>query len=262
MSHKHHHHHHHHGGLGGLVNAVKDVAQNVTTAVAVTVNHTLQPQCYPCVPWQITGEKEPMLILDTSACMMQAINPYDATPKHQVIRESIFQIIGMTQGLDSQAMKGVHDHTVEAEGGGVRTIITAGGIAQDIGDLNTFNLPVKFNLIQWVGTPTIVPGWRTMFGVYNEEFGRRAPQLRPSIMALMIIGGWSIDYDQFVMELLYLQASKVFLTVAVIGFGPEIERTLTQFKIIEANNSNFRAVYFGHETSPMVIARSLATMIQ
>jgi len=196
-----------------------------------------------------------MLLLDTTGSMNYGTSRTDQTPRHETVREALGIIVETLGREDSQASH-------EASGGGLRTVTFAGGRAADIDDLNPANLRTKWAQIKWAGGTRIMPGWSKLFETYMEEFGNRPVAQRPILMALVITDGDADDHDAFAAELQRLSDDKVYVTLAIIGYGSEHDLALQTYKRIESTNAHVKALSFGSETNPEVIARALLKMIE
>jgi hypothetical protein len=199
-------------------------------------------------------EKEPMLLLDTTGSMNYPTSENDNTPRKDTIKEAIGLIVAELATEDSQAAK-------EEEGGGLRTVTFAGGNAYDLDDLNPNNLEQKWASIHWAGGTRIMPGLNKLIEVYNDEFGPRPAADRPLLMALVITDGEADDTDQFARAVAQA-AGGVYFALAIIGYGPEHDAAVRQYKAIEQQNAHVKVLPFAAETDPNVIARSLLRMIE
>jgi len=199
-------------------------------------------------------EKEPMLLLDTTASMNYSTSETDDTPRKVTVREAIGIIVEQLSRHDSQAI-------YEENGGGIRTITFSGGGAIDIQDLNSGNLKEKWAKIRFQGATLIVPGWNKLKQVYNEEFGDRKVEDQPLLMALVITDGEAEDSGEFA-TLLLGQKANIFVTVAVIGYGVEHNEAVRTYKYIADKNNHVRVIPFGAETDPRKIACTLLQMIE
>lgn len=199
-------------------------------------------------------EKEPMLLLDTTGSMNYPTSESDSTPRKDTIREAISLIVSELAAQDSQASK-------EEEGGGLRTVTFAGGYAYDLDDLNPNNLAQKWAGIRWAGGTRIMPGLNKLIEVYNDEFGSRPAADRPLLMALVITDGEADDTDQFA-HAVAQAAGGVYFALAIIGYGPEHDGAVRQYKAIEEKNAHVKVLPFAAETDPNVIARALLRMIE
>ena len=199
-------------------------------------------------------EKEPMLLLDTTGSMNYPTSENEPTPRKDTIREAISLIVSELAAQDSQAAK-------EEEGGGLRTVTFAGGNAYDLDDLNPNNLAQKWAGIRWAGGTRIMPGLNKLIEVYNDEFGSRPAADRPLLMALVITDGEADDTDQFARAVAQA-AGGVYFALAIIGYGPEHDAALRQYKAIEEKSAHVKVLPFAAETDPNVIARALLRMIE
>ena len=199
-------------------------------------------------------EKEPMLLLDPTGSMNYPTSENDNTPRKDTIKEAIGLIVAELATEDSQAAK-------EEEGGGLRTVTFAGGNAYDLDDLNPNNLEQKWAGIHWAGGTRIMPGLNKLIEVYNDEFGSRPATDRPLLMALVITDGEADDTDQFARAVAQA-AGGVYFALAIIGYGPEHDAAVRQYKAIEQQNAHVKVLPFAAETDPNVIARALLRMIE
>jgi hypothetical protein len=199
-------------------------------------------------------EKEPMLLLDVTGSMNYGTSEKDPTPRRETIKEAIGIIVATLAKEDAQA-----GH--EEEGGGLRTVVFAGGQASDIGDLNPGNLEEKWRTIRWAGGTRIIPGWNKLIETYTDEFGQTAPAERPLLMALVITDGEADDSDAFG-KAIQKASGGVYVALAILGYGPEHDAALRSYQQIEAQNAHVRVLPFGSETDPQVIARALLRMLE
>ena len=199
-------------------------------------------------------EKELMLLLDVTGSMNYGTSERDPTPRRETIKEAIGIIVATLAKEDAQA-----GH--EEEGGGLRTVVFAGGQASDIGDLNPANLEEKWRTIRWAGGTRIIPGWNKLIETYTEEFGQTAPAERPLLMALVITDGEADDSDAFG-KAIQKASGGVYVALAILGYGPEHDSALRSYQQIEAANAHVRVLPFGSETDPQVIARALLRMLE
>jgi len=216
------------------------------------------PRPVIAAPWPNFGtkEKEPMLLLDVTGSMNYGASETDSTPRKETVREAINLIVRQLSKHDSQA---VH----EVSGGGLRTVTFAGGRATDLEDLNSRNLKEKWASIKWAGATKIMPGWRKLMEVYNEEFGSRPPANQPLLMVLIITDGEADDSDEFTQTLNEIQKknSQIYVTLAIIGYGTEHDDALASYQKIASSNSHVRVVTLGSETNPEMISQTLLKMV-
>jgi len=199
------------------------------------------------------GEKEPMLLLDTTGSMNYPTSANDETPRKDTVREAISLIVDALGAEDSQAAG-------EEEGGGLRTVTFADGRAVDMGDLNPNNLSEKWGDIRWAGGTRIMPGWNTLIDTYQDEFGQKPAEERPLLLALVITDGEADDTTQFA-QAISAAAGGVYIVAALIGYGNEHDRALAAYQRIETTNAHVKVLTFAGETNPQVIADALMRMI-
>jgi hypothetical protein len=205
------------------------------------------------------AETEPMLLLDTSGSMTWPAADGSNVSRQQVVGEAIGAIVRALEAKDSQAERERAAGVDEAEIGGLYTIGFADG-PTDYEDLNSANLAAKWGKIQWGGRTQITGGWDALVEQYTEEFGDMPKQDRPHLLALIITDGEAQDGAQFA-KTLEAQGGKTYVVVAVVGFGPDHDATLQQYRAIEAKNSNVRVITFDSVTDPATISESLLALI-
>jgi hypothetical protein len=201
---------------------------------------------------QTTQEKEPMLLLDVTGSMNYATSETDPTPRKNVIREAIGIVVEKLAAADSQA-----EH--EEDGGGLRTVTFADGVATDIGDLNPTNLSAKWSKIHWGGGTRIVPGLNRLLQTYNTEFGSKPD--RPLLMALVITDGEADDTDSF-RDMVARAQGNMYVALAIIGYGTEHDRAVQAYKQVATQSTHVKVLPFGGETNPETIANALLRMIE
>jgi len=157
---------------------------------------------------------------------------------------------------DSQA-----EHEQDEEGGGLRTVTFAGGHTHDLGDLNSQNYKEKWAKIKWEGNTQILPGWKKLEKVYLEEFGKKPANEKPILAALIITDGEAADTASFAHALDQVKG-RVFVTLAIIGFGNDHDAAVAAYNRIAEHNEHVKVVSFDSETNPEIIASTLLKMIK
>jgi hypothetical protein len=198
-------------------------------------------------------EKEPMLLLDTTGSMNTPTSEKDTTPRCDTIREAISVIVEKLAVEDSQAAH-------EEDGGGLRTITFANRQAIDLEDLNPNNLERKWSEIVWSGCTYIMPGWDKLKEVYMDEFGERAEQDQPALLALVITDGEAADVQEFAHALKH--DHKSYVVIAIMGYGTEHDRALQSFNQVAERNHRVKVITLSAATNPSSIARTLLRMIE
>jgi hypothetical protein len=206
-------------------------------------------------------EKEPMLLLDVTGSMTWAASAKDdRISRKAVVGEAIRGIVHRLGVLDSQADK--EKESEGGEGGGLFTVTFADGSAKELGDLNAGNLTSKWNSINWGGGTAILPGWTLLKQHYQEEFGKLPESDQPQMVVLVITDGVADDTDAFAAALRNEAAGRVFVELAIIGYGEEHDRAVDLYRKIAANNAHLRVIPFASETDPDKIANELTQMFQ
>lgn len=80
------------------------------------------------------------------------------------------------------------------------------------------------------------------------------------MLALIITDGEAQDGAEFA-KTLEQQGGHTYVVVAVVGYGPDHDATLKQYRAIEAANKNVRVVTFDSVTNPATISDSLLALI-
>lgn len=202
------------------------------------------------------AEREPMLLLDITGSMNAGTSAQDDTPRLETVRDAVAVIVKTLETQDSQAGKEDDD-----DEGGLRTVTFSDGKAEDIGDLNSDNLKKKWDDILFEGRTWIMPGWKKLLSVYNEEFGGRPPSQRPILMALVITDGEALDTAEFAMALAQAPAN-VFIVLAIVGFGADHDAAIQAYRRIAGQTRRLRVVEFGSESDYKKIANSLLQLIR
>lgn len=215
------------------------------------------------------GKTEPMLLIDLSGSMVEGATAGSDRPrKIDVVLEVLPTIVEALEDEDSEAADKEAAGEAEEEGGGVYTI----GFSDiphspedllDFGDLNTENIETKKReILAAVGGGThIVPGWNALAGHYDEEFGDRPIQEQPRLAALVITDGAASDSEAFG-NLLAKQGNKTYVGVAIIGHGKAHDATVKQYtQVAREHGDHIRVLTFDSVTNPLIIARSLLSLI-
>jgi len=105
-----------------------------------------------------------------------------------------------------------------------------------------------------------MPGWKKLEKVYIDEFGKKPVEQRPILAALIITDGEALDTDQFANALNQIKG-RVFVTLAIIGFGKEHDVAVEAYKKIEAVNDHVKVVSLDSQTNPETIASTLLDLL-
>jgi len=198
-------------------------------------------------------KKEPMLLLDTTGSMEFGIFWGSHHSRMQVVSAALEQMVPLIAHEDGEAKE-------QEEEGGIRTITFSGGEAEDIGDLTPSNVRRKLAQIQPDGCTEILPGFQKMLEVYREEFGEKPASEQPLLMALVITDGALLDGDAFEEELGKLHG-KVFVHVALVGYGTDFVAALKDYRDIASRNSHVQVTDMSHHCTGAQLAADLMKVI-
>lgn len=202
-------------------------------------------------------ETEPMLLLDTTGSMSWPAAEGSTIQRREVVKEAIGKIVATLEAKDSQAEA---EHAAGEDKGGVMTVTFAGGSATCLDDLSSDNLHAKWDGITWGGGTLIMPGWNLLVDTYMEEFGDQPKTDRPAMLALVITDGEADDTQEFADTLTQAKGG-TYVAVAIVGFGPEHDATLSAYQKIAAGNDHVRVLSFDGETNPDTISDGLIAML-
>ena len=203
-------------------------------------------------------EKEPVALIDTSGSMSWPVADGSDVRRMDVVGEAMGLLVKNLEDQDSQAA--AEQAAGDDEHGGLLVHLFSDH-ATELGDLNSANWRQKWDSIRWGGGTRIMSAWEAAQDDYLEEFGDVPALDRPALLTLVITDGEAQDGAEFAQVLEQAGAQRKFC-VAVLGFGPDHDRTLAAYKAVEARNGkHVRVVTFGGETDPASIAGDLITLI-
>jgi hypothetical protein len=204
----------------------------------------------------VTGDYEPAIAIDLSGSMGERVNPNEQTTKFQLVTEVLGVLVERLAGTDSQA--GHETAGDEDEGGLWAAVFSSSG--RSIGDLNPQNWRAKWASAQPGGGTYICTGWDQLERKYQQEFGGLAASERPARFWLFISDGQPSDERQFEQRLANAP-DNLNVAVAVTGYGPEHDQAVAAYQRIASTRRNVRAITFGTETNPTVIADAVLGMM-
>lgn len=200
--------------------------------------------------------REPIAIIDTSGSMDWPAAQDSPVKRREVVGEAMGMLVAALAAQDSQAAQ---EKAAGEEKGGLLTF-TFAAEASELGDLSPENWRQKWNSIQWGGGTQIMPAWELAEQAYLEEFGETPALDRPALLTLVITDGEAKDAADFSKVLEQAKAGRYFC-VAVVGFGPDHDQTLSAYRQVAASNPHVRLVTFGGETNPQTIADGLISLV-
>lgn len=204
-------------------------------------------------------EKEPAFLLDTSGSMSWPAKGNNGSSRWDVVHEAIGTLVAALEGEDSQAA--AEAAAGEDAGGIMTTVFSDRRAAECIEDISSENLDEKWDAIELGGDTFIVPGWQIVVSNFMEEFGGKPAAERPALLVVVITDGEARDYREFVAEMSKIDQGNVYVVMAVVGDGPEHDKTLHAYQEIDAKVKNFRVVTFGGVTNPTEISDGLLSLM-
>lgn len=210
----------------------------------------------PVVPAGI--EKEPILLLDTSGSMSWPTSAGGRVERRNLVGEAMGLLVTKLGAEDSQAEE---EAAAGEDAGGLMTVVFSDADAAEVlDDLSETNWREKWANIQWGGGTYIMPGWSLVIDNYLEEFGDTPKDVRPALLVLVITDGEAGDIADFEAECAKAQGG-TYICVAIVGYGPDHDRTLADYQKIAASNNHVRVVSFESETDPNVVAEALISLV-
>jgi len=210
----------------------------------------------PVVPAGV--EKEPILLLDTSGSMSWPTADGGRVDRRSLVGEAMGLLVTKLGAEDSQAEA---EAAAGEDAGGLMTVVFSDPDAAEVlDDLSETNWREKWANIQWGGGTYIMPGWSLVIDNYLEEFGDTPKAERPALLVLVVTDGEAADIQEFENECAKAQGG-TYICVAIVGYGPEHDRTLADYQKIAANNNHVRVVSFESETDPNVVAEALISLV-
>jgi hypothetical protein len=216
----------------------------------------------PVVPKGV--DKEPVAVIDTSGSMTWDAAEGSGVKRRDIVGEAMGKLVAKLEVEDAQAAKELEEAMAAGsteEAGGLMTVLFADADnARVLGDLNDANWQEKWGSIQWGGGTHIMPGWQLAVDDYMEEFGDQPKQDRPALLALVITDGEAEDMAEFEAECAKTTGG-TYICVAIVGYGPDHDRTLAAYQKLADANKHVRVVTFGSVTDPGVIAEGLISLV-
>jgi len=210
-------------------------------------------------------QKWPVILLDTTGSMKLPCEANDPKTRKQLVYETIWQIAQYlipyndTEEDDEflnnlspqQALlhKGVSLLTFNAIEGGV-----------DRNLLHPTNFVSEFSNIKFHGGTHIMDGWRKMLQSYENRFSDRPQDQWPLLLALIITDGELQDGQEFEQHVKNVKG-RVFVEIAVIGFGEDHDKALAHYNKIAETHDHVRVTAFTDHTDPSILCKQLISLI-
>jgi hypothetical protein len=133
-----------------------------------------------------------------------------------------------------------------------------GGVYRGL--LHSNNLEREFGQIAFRGGTHIMDGWKKMFDQYEAKF-RDLPQGQwPLLLCLLITDGEIQDAEEFERHLARVRG-RLFVDIAVVGFGEDHDRALQHYAKISRKHPHVRANQFSNSEDAEAVARQLLSLV-
>lgn len=206
----------------------------------------------PLVPaWR---KKEVIALLDTSGSMEWEAADGNPITRHQLVAEALPVFVTALEKEDSAA---ADEQAGGSDEKGGLLIHGFSNLHTELGDFNTSNFKRRWDAIQWGGGTTIMPAWKAALEDFNEEFGDETEP--PALLALIITDGEATDAAEFG-KVLEKQDPNRYFAVAILGHGPEHDKTLSGYQAFETSNQHLKVMSFDSVTDPHELANDLIKM--
>jgi len=211
-------------------------------AVALQVPH------HSSVPSSVMGiypgtPTVPILLLDTTGSMNFPSSARAPTPRRELVRDALGALVASVERRQGQAAVGL------------RTVAFSGGAALDLGYLSSPDFAQQWQRLSWQGGTYITPAWQVAYGTFAAEAGASGAVL----LALLLTDGEAADLQA--LEAALLQDPRVFVLVALVGFGADHDASFVSFQGLAARNQRVKLVSFTGEQNARAIGDTLSRIV-
>jgi len=206
-------------------------------------------------PHFIEMAKWPLILLDTTGSMNEAVTAGGNMTRKQLVHQCISVIIGMMAAADDADVqppgwqRGCPLITFNAIEGGIYR-----------GFFHKDNLENEWLTVQFHGGTHIMDGWRTMLRTYENYFTEKQVATWPLLLCLIITDGELQDGHEFEQHLKHVHG-RLFVEIAVVGYGEDHDRALKHYRHISHHHHHVRVTAFTGETDPRVISAQLLSLV-
>lgn len=201
--------------------------------------------------------KEVICLLDTSGSMEWEAADGSPVSRWSLVSEALPQFVAALENEDSEAA--AEQASGSDEKGGL-LIHGFSNLHTELGDFNSSNIARKMTAVRVGGGTTIMPAWRAAQEDYMEEFGDRDAMDRPALLCLVITDGEATDAAEFG-KVLETAGTGRYFAVAIVGYGPDHDRTLASYQDSAKHNPKHVTVLsFDSVTNPRELANDLILM--
>jgi hypothetical protein len=225
-----------------------------------------------------TGEVEPDMLFDCSSSEGWEWDNAPGTTTWGIQLPAIREFVAGAEQLDSQAaaeQAGGDDEKGGIYAAGFGSGVYVVGEGDDDGDLNSANIEKKLNAMRvrddsgtmvplpWGGT-YIMSACELLDEHYLGEFGNRPVSQRPIRARVVWTDGALNDADKFGQRLAADNSDKwpeEHWFVAILGYGPDHDRTLRAYQQISEKHSNVHVYAFDQVSNPAEVAEDMAVAV-
>lgn len=203
------------------------------------INYTFTP--FTDYPFVISeNQVKPMLLYDTTSSMNLPISEGSDILRKSVAEDALKLIV------DKLA---IYNYPANAKG--LQTVTFSSGSAYDISPLDLNNCSLKMSKIIYGGSTYILPGWKKIREIFNNEFPGTK---KPVLLCLVITDGIAEDLASFMKYLEKIGSKDIYICFALIGYGSEYETARSGLLHVGTRNPHIRTLEFKSETNPELIA--------
>ena len=211
-------------------------------AVALQVPH------HSSVPSSVMGiypgtPTVPILLLDTTGSMNFPSSARTPTPRRELVRDALGALVASVERRQGQAAVGL------------RTVAFSGGAALDLGYLSSPDFAQQWQRLSWQGGTYITPAWQLAYGTFAAEAGASGAVL----LALLLTDGEAADLPA--LEAALQQDPRVFVLVALVGFGEDHDASFVSFQGLASRNQRVKLVSFTGEQNARAIGDTLSRIV-
>lgn len=198
--------------------------------------------------------KWPILLVDATGSMNETVSERSTVTRKDLVKEVCRQIswrLAPVDDADNQQSnyKGVPFITFNEMDGGV-----------DRGFLHYATFDAEWNNVYFRSGTHIMDGWRTMLKRYEQSFMGKPQNTWPLLLALIITDGELQDGHEFEEHMKHVHG-KVFVEIAVVGYGEDHERACRHYAKISKKHPHVRVTEFTNSEFADTVVNQLLSMV-
>jgi hypothetical protein len=198
--------------------------------------------------------KWPILLVDATGSMNETVSERSTVTRKDLVKEVCRQVswrLAPVDDADNQQSnyKGVPFITFNEMDGGV-----------DRGFLHYATFDAEWNNVYFRSGTHIMDGWRTMLKRYEQSFMGKPQNTWPLLLALIITDGELQDGHEFEEHMKHVHG-KVFVEIAVVGYGEDHERACRHYAKISKKHPHVRVTEFTNSEFADTVVNQLLSMV-